>query len=186
MGSLGSLTKTPLAEHLKALREARGLTLAFVAEGSGVSRATLSRVENGETSPTAETLGRLANVYALPISRLLAPLEQDYQPVVKRNEQAVWLDEQHAFIRRSVSPSNGQLSLELIECELGPGQTIRYPAPALPGQEHHLYLLTGKLEVTVEGQPHLLLPGDCLRYVLFGETVFKTTDKTCKYVIALR
>lgn len=186
MGNSDSLTKARLADHLKALREARGLTLAGVAERSGVSRATLSRVENGETSPTAETLGRLANVFALPISRLLAPLEPDYQPVMKRDEQAVWSDERHAFIRRSVSPSNGQLSLELIECQLGPGQTIRYPAPALPGQEHHLYLLSGRLEVTVEGQPNLLLPGDCLRYVLFGETVFRTAEEPSRYMIALR
>ena len=185
MGHSESHSKAILADHLKTLREARGLTLAAVAERSGVSRATLSRVENGETSPTAETLGRLANVYALSISRLLAPLELDYQPVMKRDAQAVWSDTQHAFVRRSVSPSNGQLSLELIECELGPGQTIRYPAPALPGQEHHLYLLFGRLEVTVEGQPHSLMGGDCLRYVLFGETVFKTTDTICKYVIAL-
>ncbi|MDG4648672.1 helix-turn-helix domain-containing protein [Roseibacterium sp. SDUM158017] len=181
------LSTTPrLAEHMRALREARGLTLAAVAERSGVSKATLSRIENADTSPTAETLGRLAAVYALPISRLLAPLEQDYQPVVKRDQQLVWRDERNAFVRRSVSPSNGQLSLELIECDLGPEQTIRYAAPAVPGQEHHLYLLSGKLEVTAEGQSHALSPGDCLRYVLFGETVFRTGRSPCKYVIALR
>ncbi|PWJ21597.1 Transcriptional regulator, contains XRE-family HTH domain [Jannaschia seohaensis] len=171
---------------MRTLREARGLTLAAVAERSGISRATLSRIENGDTSPTAETLGRLAAVYALPISRLLAPLEQDYQPVVKRDQQLVWRDEEHSFTRRSVSPSNGQLSLELIECELGQKQTIRYAAPAVPGQEHHLYLLSGRLEVTVERHSHSLMPGDCLRYVLFGETVFRTAEHSCKYVIALR
>jgi transcriptional regulator with XRE-family HTH domain len=178
LGHAGSHFKATLADHLKTLREAGGLTLAAVAESSGVSRATLSRVEDGETSPTAETLGRLANVYALPISRLLAPLELDYQPVMKRDDQPVWSDTQHAFVRRSVSPSNRQLSVELIECELGPNQTIRYPAPALPGQERHLYVLSGRLEVSVEGQPHSLMSGDCLRYVLFGETVFRTTDTT--------
>ena len=175
-----------LARHLRDLRERNGLTLAELAERSGVSRATLSRFENAETSPTAEILGRLASTYALPISQLLAPLEQGFQPVVSREDQATWQDPEHRFLRRSVSPSNGRLSLELIQCELGRNETIIYAAPAIPGQEHHLYVLSGSIEVTVEGSAYMLTDGDCLRYILFGDTRFRTSDTPCKYVIALR
>lgn len=161
------------------------MTLAMLAQRSGLSRATLSRIENAEVSPTAETLGQLATVYALPISQLLSPLEQGFQPVLRRTEQSVWSDPEHEFVRRSVSPSNGQLSMELIEGELGPKQLITYAAPAIPGHEHHVYVLSGKMEITVEGNAHSLGPGDCLRYILFGETIFKTTGTPCKYVIAL-
>ena len=174
-----------LASHLRDLREAQGLTLASLATRSGVSRASLSRIENAEVSPTAETLGRIAAVYALPISHLLSPLEQGFQPVLKRQDQAIWRDEAHDFLRRSVSPPNGQLSVELIEGTLGHGQRIVYPAPAIPGQEHHLYVLSGHIEVTVEGTAHRLTTGDCLRYVLFGETVFETGASACTYLIAL-
>ncbi|MDU8914098.1 helix-turn-helix domain-containing protein [Aestuariicoccus sp. MJ-SS9] len=174
-----------LASHLRGLREAHSLTLAALAERSGISRASLSRIENAEVSPTAETLGRLATVYALPISQLLSPLEQDFQPVQRRASQAVWRDPEHAFERRSVSPPNGQLSVELIEGVLGAGQRIAYAAPAIPGQEHHVYVLSGGMEVTVEGIAHDLRAGDCLRYKLFGETVFRTDKTPCKYVIAL-
>ena len=62
------------------------MTLAVLAERSGISRATLSRIENAEVSPTAETLGQLAAVYALPMSQLLSPLEQGFQPVLRRGE----------------------------------------------------------------------------------------------------
>jgi transcriptional regulator with XRE-family HTH domain len=67
-----------LAEHLRTLRLDRGLTLQGLATESGVSRATLSRIENGEVSPTAETLGRLATAFSLPLSQLLAPMEQGF------------------------------------------------------------------------------------------------------------
>lgn len=67
-----------LAEHLRKLRTDRGLRLQDLADNSGVSRATLSRIENGDVSPTAETLGRLASVLALPLSQLLAPLDPDF------------------------------------------------------------------------------------------------------------
>ncbi len=174
-----------LAQHLRGLREGRELTLAGLAERSGLSRATLSRIENAEVSPTAETLGRLATVYALPISQLLAPLEQGFQPVVRRGDQGLWRDPEHDFLRRSVSPSNGPLRVEVIEGQLGPRQAIAYAAPAIPGQEHHVYLLSGGMEITVEGKTHALRAGDCLRYILFGDTLFKTTDTPCTYVIAL-
>ena len=174
-----------LAQHLRTLRERHTMTLADLAERSGLSRSSLSRIENAEVSPTAETLGCLASVYGLPISQLLAPLEQGFVPVVKYESQSVWRDPKHDFERRSVSPPSGSLSMELIECTLGQGQRIAYDAPAFPGQEHHVYVLSGSLEITIEGAVHDLRAGDCLRYVLFGETVFKTGEMPCKYMIAL-
>lgn len=185
MGSTHTSDSSKLATHLRYLREEHGMTLAVLAERSGLSRATLSRIENADVSPTAETLGQLAAVYALPISQLLSPLEKGFQPVLRQSEQSVWRDPGHKFVRRSVSPSNGQLSVELIEGELGPEQLITYVTPAIPGQEHHVYVLSGQMQITVEGNAHELRPGDCLRYILFGETIFKTSNASCRYVIAL-
>ncbi len=175
-----------LARHLRDLREQAGLTLAIVADRSGVSRASLSRIENAGVSPTAETLGRLASVYALPMSQLLSPLDHGFQPVLRQAEQPQWHDPEKDFQRRNVSPSNGPLTVELIEGQLGPAQHIRYPAPAISGQEHHLYVLSGEIDITVDGTLYPLRVGDCLRYILRSETVFKTTHTPCRYVIALK
>jgi transcriptional regulator with XRE-family HTH domain len=49
-----------LAERLRALRRARRWSLDELSALSGVSRASLSRIENGDVSPTASVLGRLA------------------------------------------------------------------------------------------------------------------------------
>ncbi|WP_170426050.1 helix-turn-helix domain-containing protein [Ruegeria arenilitoris] len=174
-----------LAAHLRGLREQHCMTLEGLAGKTGLSRATLSRIEKNEVSPTAETLGRLAAVYTLPISQLLSPLEKSFQPIVRRQDQPVWTDKTQAFKRRNVSPPSGQLSVELIEGTLGAQQRIAYDAPAVPGQEHHLYVLSGQIEITVEGKAHDLRQGDCLRYILFGETVFKTAQTPCSYLIAL-
>ncbi|WP_282119707.1 helix-turn-helix domain-containing protein [Ruegeria atlantica] len=178
-------TSDKLATHLRGLREQHGMTLDTLAGRTGLSRATLSRIEKNEVSPTAETLGRLATVYAVPISQLLTPLEQSFQPIVRRHDQPFWTDRGRAFQRRSVSPPSGHLSVELIEGTLTARQRIAYDAPAVPGQEHHLYVLSGQIEITVEGKAYDLRQGDCLRYILFGETVFETTHSPCTYVIAL-
>lgn len=119
------------------------------------------------------------------MSQLLAPLERTFQPVVRRQDQGVWKDPVHDFKRRSLSPSNGHLKLELIEGTLGAHQHIAYNAPAVPGQEHHLYVLSGEISIKVEGQAYSLKAGDCLRYQLNGETEFQASEQPCQYVIAL-
>jgi len=175
----------PLADHLRGLRAERGLTLQDLAVGSGVSRATLSRIENGDVSPTAETLGRLATAFRLPISQLLAPLEKGFAALVRHGEQSVWRDPNHGYSRRILSPPSGQLTLEMIECAIEPHQRISYDRPAVAHHEHHLVLLSGALVLTVDGVRHELRPGDCLRYRLDGASCFETGDQSARYIIAL-
>ena len=49
-----------IAMQIVALREDRGLTQAELAERCGIDQGDLSRIERGATSPTARTLGRIA------------------------------------------------------------------------------------------------------------------------------
>ncbi len=51
---------TPLAQAIQTARRARGLTQPEVAEAAGVSQVAISRYENGERSPDADVLDRLA------------------------------------------------------------------------------------------------------------------------------
>jgi transcriptional regulator with XRE-family HTH domain len=174
-----------LAERLKQLRSAKGFSLQDLADKSGISRATLSRIENGEVSPTAETLGALASAYAMTISRILAPAERPFQPLVARAEQSVWQDSSRGFTRHIVSPPSGALSVEIIRCELAATQSISYEKPPVAGLEHHLTLLKGALTVTVEGETYVLREGDCLRYRLFGASRFETGRSSASYLIVL-
>jgi transcriptional regulator with XRE-family HTH domain len=174
-----------LADRLRQLRSAKGLSLQDLAERSGVSRATLSRIENGEVSPTAETLGALASAYAMTISRILAPAERPFAALVARAEQSIWQDRSHGFIRHIVSPPSGALSVEIIRCELAANQTIFYEKPPVAGLEHHLTMLKGALTVMVEGETYALREGDCLRYRLFGSSRFETRRSPASYLIVL-
>lgn len=174
-----------LAGHLRKLRTDRGLRLQDLADHSGISRATLSRIENGDVSPTAETLGRLASALALPLSQLLAPMESDFPPLVRQADQSLWMDSTHGFSRRALSPPSGQLKLEMIECVIEPYQRIAYEQPAVPNHEHHLVLLSGSLCITVDGIKYLLNTGDCLRYRLRGASLFETNDKPARYIISM-
>ncbi|MEY8710844.1 helix-turn-helix domain-containing protein [Mangrovibacter phragmitis] len=174
-----------LATSLRNLRIARGLTLQQLSDQCGVSRASLSRIENGEVSPTADTLGRLASTYSLPISQLLAPLEQNFTPLIRHACQTTWEDTANGFLRRIVSPPGGELSVEIIEGNLQANHCINYAHPAFTGHEHHLVMLSGSLELTIENTLHQLREGDCLRYRLYGGSQFKTHNQPARYIIAM-
>lgn len=173
-----------IAQRLKSLRAERGWSLDDLAQRSGTSRATLSRLENAEVSPTASVLGKLCAAYGLTMSRLMHMVEGEFPPLVRRDGQAVWSDPEIGFRRRSVSPPAQTLAGEALECELDPDTRITYDAPPRPGLEHHLFLLDGELAVTVGGQTHALRPGDCLRYQLFGPSAFETpVRRGARYVL---
>src|SRR5512145_407276 len=93
-----------IAQRLKSLRGERGWSLDELAGRSDVSRATLSRLENADVSPTASVLGKLAAAYGLTISRLMHLVEDDFAPLIRRDAQPVWSDTGIGFNRRSVSP----------------------------------------------------------------------------------
>jgi transcriptional regulator with XRE-family HTH domain len=53
--------------RLRRVREQRGLTLTVAAAQAGLSKSTLSRLENGQRRPALELLLPLAQVYRVPI-----------------------------------------------------------------------------------------------------------------------
>jgi transcriptional regulator with XRE-family HTH domain len=175
-----------LAARLAALRQAQGWTLDELAQRSGISRATLSRLERGETSPTASLLGRLCAAFGRTMSRLLAEVEAEPPQLVPSDAQTLWIDPETGFRRRSVSPPASGYAVELIGGELPPGAEIAYPSPPVAGLEQHLWMLGGRLDFEVDGRVYPLAPGDCLRFHLLGPTrFFCPGPEPARYVIAL-
>ena len=61
-----------LNSALRALREARGWSQSNLALTAGLTRTTVGDYERGTTSPTPETLRRLARALGVPVRELLA------------------------------------------------------------------------------------------------------------------
>ena len=57
--------------RLKSLRTHRQLTLTGVADATGISKSTLSRLETGGRRPTLELLLALSHAYRVPLDDLV-------------------------------------------------------------------------------------------------------------------
>ena len=58
-------------KRLKALRQLRALSQEELSERSGVGRATISRIERGETGAQGRTLRRLAETLGVGVEELV-------------------------------------------------------------------------------------------------------------------
>ena len=61
--------------RLKRVRTERGVTLADLSEKTGISKSTLSRLENGQRRPSLELLLPLAHAYRVPLDDLVGAPE---------------------------------------------------------------------------------------------------------------
>jgi transcriptional regulator with XRE-family HTH domain len=174
-----------LAQRLAALRTERNWSLDELAQATGISRATLSRLERGETSPTASLLGKLCSAYGMTMSRLLAELEQQSAKLIPLAAQQVWVDPETGFRRRLVSPPSREFKMEMLEGTLPPGAVIVYDDAPVRGMEQHMWMLEGVLDYTVDGVEYRLHPGDCLRFHLFGATRFSCPGPAARYLVLI-
>ncbi len=157
----------------------------MLAAKTGISRATLSRIERGELSPTATMLNTLCAQYGWTVSRLMAQAEAGPPTVIRAKEQVTWKDPASGFMRRVISPPHPALKGEMIEATVPPGAVISYDTSPVPGLEHHLWILDGVLSLEIESKKFRLRKGDCVRYLLTGPSRFACAGKrAARYVIS--
>jgi transcriptional regulator with XRE-family HTH domain len=70
------MTHESLAQRLRILRAARGITLAEAEELTGVTRETLGALEHGQRSAYTSTLEKIARGYGVTVSALLSEVEE--------------------------------------------------------------------------------------------------------------
>lgn len=72
-GTEAHIEPVNLAERVRSLRKARGWTLEQAAAQAGLARSTLSKIENGQMSPTYEALKKLAEGLSISVPQLFTP-----------------------------------------------------------------------------------------------------------------
>ena len=154
--------KPAVGRQVKRWRTERGLTLALVAERSGLNVGYLSQIENDKASPSLESLAAIGVALEVPVAWFLQ--DASIPPrVVRAKDRRSW----EAPGGGRVEEVDGGVSRELCIVQVTgiPGGSTGLHAH--PGDEHHI-LLRGRMRLT-QGEHHVDLgPGD---YLLWDATI---------------
>ena len=131
-----------LAANLRRLRIARHLSLSELARATGMSKATLSGIENGRANPTVETLASLADALRVPIGELLEELPLGELRIVRAGLTEMKERDGIAWRQLDVIAPSG--SLDVSELAL-PARHLHEPQPMARGSRAQVYVLAGKL-----------------------------------------
>jgi transcriptional regulator with XRE-family HTH domain len=160
-----------LMRNLRRLRIARHLSLSELARTTGMSKATLSGIENGRANPTLDTLAALAG--ALRIS-LVDLLEETPLVEVRVLRAAQGRTEQRDGIPQRLLDAIAQGgSVDVAEIALGAREMHETNARA-GGSRAHLYVLQGKLIAGPVERSTELSPGDYVSFPADVPHVYET------------
>jgi transcriptional regulator with XRE-family HTH domain len=131
-----------LAANLRRLRIARHLSLSALARATGISKATLSGVENRRSNPTVDTLAALAGALGVSLGELIerAPLGEIrvVRAALSRSERRDGVD----WRRLDEVASAGRVELAEIALE---ARRVHEIEPLANGSWAHVYVIQGKL-----------------------------------------
>lgn len=175
-----------IGRRVQGLRQARGLTLAALADASGVSKAMLSRVERDQSSPTAGLLGRVAAGLGVTLAELLVGGGPPLRRVHPRAEQPVWRDPAAGWRRRQVAPFDPATGVQLVEVELPRRTRVDYPPWQGAPYAQRLWLVEGRLQVQWGEERFQLAAGDALDLAVDRPLSFASAgDAGCRYLLVI-
>lgn len=174
-----------IGARVRIERESRGWSLTELAERAAVSRAMIHKVERGDSSPTANLLGKLSGAFGLSMSTLMARAEAPEGRLIRKADQPLWTDPGTGYLRRQVSPRS-DLPMEIVEVTLPAGQEVPMPASAYAFLRQFIWVLDGDLTFIEGATRHDMHEGDCLELGPPSDCVFKNDSaRPCTYAVTL-
>jgi transcriptional regulator with XRE-family HTH domain len=155
-----------IGAHIRDLRQRFHLSVAHLAGAASISTGMMSKIENGQISPSLSTLQALAQALNVPITNLFAAFEE------KRDCSFVKAGQGVAIERRGTKVGH---VYQLLGHALGGDVTVepylitlKEDAVPYTGFRHAgtelLYMLSGKVIYRHGDQTYPLEPGDALMF----------------------
>ncbi|HEX4026469.1 MAG TPA: XRE family transcriptional regulator [Rhizomicrobium sp.] len=184
MDTLVNDTEAGIARRIRLERDARNWSLAELADKSGVAKASISKIERGEMSPSAGILVRLASAFDLTLAGLLLRAEEAAR-LTRAADQPVWRDPGTGYVRHQIF-NRPDHPLEMVRVELPPGQSASFPAWSYARTRHVVWVQKGELALTEGNDRNVLKAGDSLGFGPPSDVTYANeSNKPCSYVVAL-
>jgi DNA-binding transcriptional MerR regulator/mannose-6-phosphate isomerase-like protein (cupin superfamily) len=166
-----------LGVRLRQLRSKRKLSLAHVAKAVGISVGFLSALERSQMSASVGTLSKLARFYRTNILQFFGAAESN-SPLVIPDKRKI-LEAGPGVRMELLAWGNTVMEPHLfrIAPNAGSGDSYRHDG------EEFLYVLRGELQISLEGQPYGLKPGDSFYFESSTPHSWSNPGKTETWVL---
>jgi transcriptional regulator with XRE-family HTH domain len=146
---------TNLANNLRQLREARGVTQQQVAKVAGVPRPTLANLESGGANPTLGVLVKVARALQVSVEELIGPPRAAAR--LYRASELATRRRGGVTVRKLLPDSIAGLEAERMQLPAGAQMT---GVPHTPGTREYFACERGVVELRAAGQAWRLEAGD--------------------------
>lgn len=153
-----------LARKLKAMRADRGWSLERAAQETGVSKAMLGQIERCESAPTLATLWKIAGGFKASLSSFLEAAPPERDGTLQRSASSIrHQPASDEMLVAPLFPYDARFGFEMLELTLLPGYE-RLSEAHQAGVTEHVVVLSGVMELLVDGQWRRLEKGAAVRF----------------------
>jgi len=144
----------------------------------------ISKIERGESDPSAALLARLADAMAVSMSSLMSDPPEARPQVLRVAAQASWVDPSTGYVRRQVWPTRHAGEVEVVAVELPPGRTAAFTASHQVRAQEQVLLMQGRLVIDAGAERFELAPGDCALVPTHEPHAFGNPGaEPCRYLV---
>ncbi len=147
-----------VSERLRNLRLSRKMSQRLLARRSGISNATISMIESGKMNPSVAVLKSILDGLKMDLAAFFAEETADPEPLVYRSCELLEIGQGNISFRQVGRSIKGR-SIQILHERYAPGADTGKVSLHHVGEEGGV-VIRGELELIVDGERHLLRPGD--------------------------
>ncbi|MFL4480447.1 helix-turn-helix domain-containing protein [Paeniglutamicibacter sp. ORCA_105] len=162
-----------VSRNIQRIRTERELSLGELARRAGVSKQTLSKIEQGQGNPTIGTLEEVARALSVRISGLLT--EWGSPVLMRRDGEGEWSPRPQGSTRdldQIYGSGYVRTQLLAVETRLEGAKSTTLSTGSL----HQVYAIEGRVDIRYGTESVQLSEGDFLRFPADVEHAFGTPD----------
>ncbi len=156
-------TESNIAANLKEIREKRNLSLDQLADLTGVSKSMLRQIETGRSSPTIATIWKIANGLRLSFTTLVSKRPAEVA-IMDFNASRPLTAKSKRYRLFPMVPFDPEHAFEIYHVEIEPKTTFE-GEPHEGNVEEYVFVLSGKLEITVDDNHYRAKANQFMRFV---------------------
>ncbi len=152
-----------IGPRLRSVRDRAGLSQRALAKRSGISNATISLIESGKLNPSVAVLKSILDGLKMDLAAFFAEETGDPELLVYRAQDLLEIGQGKISFRQVGRGVEGR-RIQILHERYAPGADTGKVALHHEGEEGGV-VIRGELELTVDGERHVLGPGDAYYFM---------------------